>query len=115
MLPSSRVGARVCLLLPGELEGLFLHGLLTLQKFLRREANGTCSLDEWEPHLGLTASCLEAATLCLQQKALLLLPLAKKPAYVVIKNLTRGFHSNPERNHRAPQENTDRKLFVGRP
>lgn len=109
MRPSSRVGTwgledstPLGLLLPGEFEVLFLHRLLTLQKTPRKEANGTCSPYKREPRLGLTASYLEEAALPLRQKALLPLPPAENPACAVIKTLTRGFHSNLKRNHRAP-------------
>lgn len=66
------------------------------------QEGGIPSLDKREPHLGLLASCLEAAAPPLQQKALLPLPPAENPTYVITKNLTPGFHSYPERDYRAP-------------
>lgn len=105
----------MCLLPPGEFKVLSLQGLLALQKFLRREANSIRSLDKREPHLGLLASCLEAAAPPLQQKALLLLPPAENPAYVIIKNLTVVSTVFLRETTELPREYTDGKLFTGRP
>lgn len=83
----------------------------------RRQANGTCSFDKWEPGLGLAAAHFNTGTLALLQKALLppppppqgTMPMWLSKISLVVSTVTLREITE------LPQEDKDVQFFAGGP